>query len=173
MLDEYNNQPHSSTKVAPIIKWQSNCFLPQIPETQESLDSLLLMVAKPRRVHRDGIKFQGFRYFSTTLAGFVGEDVIIRYDPRDLAEIRVFHKGSFLCRAISQDLDTETVSLKEIIQARNARRKELRDNISERCSIVDALLKNPTKITRKPTPIPPIEQQKKASHAKIKRYKHE
>jgi len=173
MLDEYNNQPHSSTKAAPIIKWQSNCFLPQIPETQESLDSLLLMVAKPRRVHRDGIKFQGFRYFSTTLAGFVGEDVIIRYDPRDLAVIRVFHKGSFLCRAISQELDTGTVSLKEIIQARNARRKELRDNISERCSIVDALLKNPTKITGKPTPIPPIEQQKKASHVKIKMYKHE
>ncbi len=173
MLDEYNNQPHSTTKIAPIIKWQSNCFLPQLPETQESLDLLLLMVAKPRRVHRDGIKFQGFRYFSSTLAGFVGEDVIIRYDPRDLAEIRVFHKGSFLCRAISQELDTGTVSLKEIVQARNDRRKELRDNINDRCSIVDAILKNPTNIAQKPTPIPPIEHQCKARAAKIKRYKHE
>lgn len=173
MLDEYNNQPHSTTKIAPIIKWQSNCFLPQIPETQESLDLLLLMVAKPRRVHRDGIKFQGFRYFSTILAGFVGEDVIIRYDPRDLAEIRVFHKGSFLCRAISQELDTGTVSLKEIVQARNARRKELRDNINERCSIVDAMLRNPTKITPKAIHTPPIEQQCKAPNTKIKRYKYE
>ncbi|HBD7140726.1 TPA: DDE-type integrase/transposase/recombinase [Legionella pneumophila] len=172
MLDEYNNQSHSSTKIAPIVKWQSNCFLPQLPESQDSLDLLLLMVAKPRRVHRDGIKFQGFRYFSTTLAGFVGEDVIIRYDPRDLAEIRVFHKGDFLCRAISQELDTGSVSLKEIVQARNARRKELRDNISERCSIVDALLKNPSKITNKPTPTSPLEQDK-VRHVKIKRYKHE
>lgn len=173
MLDEYNHQTHSTTQIAPLIKWQSNCFLPQLPETEESLDLLLLTVAKPRRVHRDGIKFQGFRYFSTTLAGFVGEDVVIRYDPRDLAEIRVFYKGDFLCRAISQELDTGTVSLKEIVQARNARRKELRGNIKERCSIVDALLKSPGKITQELIPKPYIEPQSKARQGGIKRYKHE
>ena len=173
ILDEYNNQPHSTTKIAPLIKWQSNHFLPQLPETQEALDLLLLTVAKPRRVHRDGIKFQGFRYFSTTLAGFVGEDVIIRYNPRDLAEIRVFHKNNFLCRAISQDLDTDTISLKEIVQARNDRRKELRENIKDRCSIVDALLQNPAKITSTIGATTTIKRNNKSIQVGIKRYEHE
>lgn len=172
MLDEYNYQLHSTTKMPPVTKWLSNQFLPHLPETQELLDLLLLTVAKPRRVHRDGIKFQGFRYFSTTLAGFVGEDVVIRYDPRDLAEIRVFHKNNFVCRAISQELDTGVVSLKEIVKARNARRKELRENIKDRFSIVDALLQNPEKITQ-PIPESSIEQQNKACQVGLKRYKHE
>jgi putative transposase len=46
--------------------------------------------------------------------------VIIRYDPRDLAEIRVFHQGRFLTRAICPDLAATTVSLKEITAARSA-----------------------------------------------------
>jgi hypothetical protein len=43
-------------------------------------------MAKPRRIHPYGIHFQGFRYLDTTLAAYVGEDVIIGYDPRDMAE---------------------------------------------------------------------------------------
>jgi len=44
------------------------------------------MVAKPRMVHRDGIRFQGLRYLDPTLAAYVGEPVTIRYDPRDVGE---------------------------------------------------------------------------------------
>ena len=47
----------------------------------------------PTRVQRDGIHLHGLRYFSTTLAAYVGEPVTIRYDPRDLAEIRIYHHG--------------------------------------------------------------------------------
>ena len=42
-------------------------------------------------MRRDGIRFQGLRYVHPTLAAFVGEAVTIRYDPRDLSEIRLFH----------------------------------------------------------------------------------
>ena len=64
---------------------------------------LLLTVAKARTVQRDGIHFQGLRYIDTTLAAYVGEAVTIRYDPRDLSEIRVFHQIRFLCRAVSPE----------------------------------------------------------------------
>jgi putative transposase len=37
-----------------------------------------------RKVRRDGIHFQGLRYLSLILAASVGEDVTIRYDPRDM-----------------------------------------------------------------------------------------
>jgi putative transposase len=52
-------------------------------------------------VHRDGIRFEGQRFHSPTLAPYVGQPVTIRYDPRDLAEIRVFHRDRFLTRAIN------------------------------------------------------------------------
>ena len=63
-----------------------------MPDSLEQLDLLLLTVAKPRKIHPDGIHFQGLRYLDPVLAAYVGETVIIRYDPRDMAEIRVFHR---------------------------------------------------------------------------------
>ena len=36
---------------------------------------------KVRRVHPDGIRFLGMRYIDPTLAAYVGEDVMLRYDP--------------------------------------------------------------------------------------------
>jgi putative transposase len=36
------------------------------------------------------------RYLDLTLAAYVGESVIVRYDPRDMAEIRVFHDHRIL-----------------------------------------------------------------------------
>jgi len=80
-------------------------------------------------VHPDGIHFQGYRYLDTTLAAYVGEDVSIRYDPRDLAELRVYFDDSFLCRAICPELAGETIALKDIIRARNGHRRQLRETL--------------------------------------------
>ena len=99
-----------------------------------------LTVAKSRKVRPDGIHFQGLRYLDLTLAAYVGESVIIRYDPRDMAEIRIFHHNRFLCRAICAELAGETISLREIIQARNRRRRDLRQTLQDRSRIVEALL---------------------------------
>jgi putative transposase len=107
----------------------------------DHLDLLLLTVAKPRHVHQDGIHFQGFRYLDTMLAAYVGEDVIIRYDPRDMAEVRVYLGETFLCRAITPELAGETIGLKDIIRARNQRRRELRTTLAEREATVEALLR--------------------------------
>jgi putative transposase len=111
-----------------------------MPESLEQLDLLLLTVAKGRRVQQDGIHFQGQRYLDTTLAAYVGEDVIIRYDPRDLAEIRVFYREHFLCRAICAELAGQKISLKEITQARNEHRKLVRQGIDERLAVVEQFI---------------------------------
>ncbi len=60
-----------------------------------------------------------------TLAAYVGESVTIRYDPRDMAEIRVFYNNQFLCSAICSELVDKQINFKDIIQARNRRRKQL------------------------------------------------
>jgi hypothetical protein len=90
-------------------------------------------------VTRDGIHCHGLRYFSITLAPYVGEPVTIRYDPRDLAEIRVYHRDKFLCRAVSPDIASVTVSLQDLQAARNQRRRELRQQLTARRSLVELL----------------------------------
>jgi putative transposase len=114
-LEEYHQHPHSETGVAPQQRWAAGGFLPRLPESLEQLDLLLLTVPRSRKVRQDGIHFQGLRYLDTTLAAYIGEQVIIRYDPRDLAELRVFYEGRFLCRAICQELAGETIAMREII----------------------------------------------------------
>lgn len=142
IVNEYNRKPHSATGVEPITRWNGNGFLPRLPDSREQLDLLLLTVVKPRRVHRDGIRFQGFRYIDPVLSAYVGESVSIRYDPRDLAEIRVYRNGIFLCRAVCQEIAGETVGLREIIRARNNRRRELRQVIRERQNLCRSLPDN-------------------------------
>jgi len=136
----YHARAHSATNETPLDSWRGKGFLPRLPENLEELDLLLVMHAEPRTVRRDGIHFQGLRYNHPTMASYVGDDVTIRYDPRDLSEIRVFHRNNFLCRAVSEEHAGEVVTLKDIQAARRAHRRSLRTTINERISrVVDFL----------------------------------
>jgi putative transposase len=143
VIDEDHQRIHSSIGVAPIERWVNNGFLPRLPDSLEQLDILLLTVAKTRKVRRDGIHFQALIYIEPTLAAYVGEEVTIRYDPRDLAEIRVYHNDAFLCRAICHELAGQSVSLKEIIKARQKRKRALGRTIAKRKALMDTLLEKP------------------------------
>jgi putative transposase len=137
----YHDHPHSETDVPPQDRWEAGGFLPQMPDSLEQLDLLLLTVPTPRKIHRDGIRFMGQRYMDPTLAAYVGESVVLRYDPRDVAEVRVFYQNRFLCRAICQALAGATVPLRDIMQARNRQRRELRQFIQDREQVVESLLR--------------------------------
>lgn len=128
---------HPETGQPPHAAWLSQGWLPRMPDTLEDLDLLLVMVATPRTVHRDWIGFQGLRYLASTLAPYVGEKVNIRYDPRDLGEIRVFHRDQFLCRAISDAHAGEHLTLTDIKTARTARRRDLRAGLNTRVAAAD------------------------------------
>jgi putative transposase len=140
LLDVYHRRAHTETKTPPVERWEANGFLPRMPDSLEQLDLLLIHVAKARQVRADGIHFQRLRYISTTLAAYVGETVTLRFDPRDMAEIRIFHEGTFLCRAVCAELAGETVPLREILRARNQRRRELRGVLRDRERAVTTLL---------------------------------
>ncbi|RUP02113.1 MAG: transposase [Mycobacterium sp.] len=136
----YHHRVHSETRQTPAQRWSGGGFLPRMPVSLEQLDLLLLTLAQPRKIHPDGVHFQGLRYLDPVLAAYVGEQVTIRYDPRDLAEIRIFHDDKFVCRAICPELADTTVALKEITAARNARRRELRQGLRDRAKVVDQLI---------------------------------
>jgi putative transposase len=57
-----------------------------------------------------------------------------------VAEVRVFHEGKFLCQAVCAELAGNTVPLREILRARNRRRRELRGVLRDRKAAVDTLL---------------------------------
>jgi putative transposase len=156
---------HSEILNTPQSQWEKDGFLPNMVSSLEQLDLLLLTVARTRKVQQDGIHFQNLRYMDPTLAAFVGESVIIRYDPRDLAVIRVFHNNELLCRAVCTELASSETSLKEITRARNIRRKELRSTISERSQILSDYID----VHRNTDPVaPPIMPEEPV--LKLKRY---
>ena len=170
VLHEYHQTPHSATGVAPQARWSANGFLPQLPVSLEQLDLLLLTVAKSRRVQQDGVRFQSLRYIDPTLAAYVGEEVTIRYDPRDMAEIRVYHQGRFLCRAVCQELAGETVSLKDIIRARRRRTRDLHQQLAVRQSLIDQVVASSAPATARLAPAPSVQE---PPPPVIKRYLHD
>ncbi len=120
--DTYHRRAHGSTGELPTKRWAAGGFLPNLPETIQALDFLLLRVSKLRKVQRDGIRFQGKRYVEPTLVAFIGEWIELLYDPRDLAEIRVYHDGQFVCRALCPE-HAAAPELKDIVSARRKQRR--------------------------------------------------
>jgi len=170
VVETYHHRAHGETGQAPLARWEAGGFLPRLPASLEQLDLLLLTVPKPRQVHQDGIHLHSLRYIDLTLAAYVGEDVVVRYDPRDMAEVRVYHQGRFLCRAICQELADRSVSLKDIIRARTERRRQLRAGLSEREALVEALLA----VHRPPPdPDPPPAPSPAPDAPRLKRYYNE
>jgi putative transposase len=177
LLDVYHRREHAEIKTSPAERWESNGFLPRMPDSLEQLDLLLIQVAKARQVRVDGIHFQSLRYISTTLAAYVGETVTLRFDPRDMAEIRIFHRDRFLCQAVCPELAGTTVPLREILRARNGRRRELRAVLRDRQNTVDTLLELKRGESAAQKPNAPTENEQEATvrptTPRLKRYRNE
>lgn len=145
----YNARTHGEIGTSPNDAWRGDGWLPRMPDSLEQLDLLLVMAVKTRQVRRDGIRFQGLLYTDPTLAAYVGATVSIRYDPRDITELRVFHRDRFLCRAVSAHHAHHTISLKDIQQARTTRRKTLRNEITVKSRKVTEFLPDPARPPRR------------------------
>ncbi|GAC1678855.1 MAG: Mu transposase C-terminal domain-containing protein [Ktedonobacteraceae bacterium] len=169
LLEDYHRRVHSETGDQPKERWERGGFVPRMPVSMVQLDLLLLTVAKTRRIQQDGIHFQNHRYMDITLASFVKEEVVIRFDPADLGEIHVFYQDRFLCRAVCAELSDRKVTLKEIEKARTERRKQVRAELRTR----EALVHQYVEIHHTPSPAPktvvaepaPVE-----ARPKLKRY---
>ncbi|MFI6478680.1 hypothetical protein ACIBH1_12155 [Nonomuraea sp. NPDC050663] len=141
----YNNRVHGETSLAPQARWEAGGFLP--------MDARVPRTTRPVAAHRCEIPQDPHRRNSVRVGALplprpgplCSAQTTIRYDPRDIAEIRVYLRGStgdeeYLCRAICPELSDQTVSLKDITAARNARRKEQRGTLKGRTAVVDRLI---------------------------------
>jgi putative transposase len=178
-IKRYNQETHSELKMSPMDRWLKDGFIPNILDSLEHLDLLLFTETKPRLVRRDGIHFQGLRYLDTILAEYIGKEVIIRYMPSDVASIRVFYGGKYLCQPVCPELSNQTISIKEIQQARNKRRYQLKKEIKEQKSLIDAVVSSCRKDLEIDNPYTPDDMAIRAnkiiekSENKIKLYNNE
>ncbi len=151
LVHTYHQRPHSETGQPPTLRWSEGGWLPRLPDSLDQLDMLLLTVARPRVVHRDGIHVHGLRYLALALADYVGEPVTVRYDPRDLAEVRVFHADTYLCTAVTPELARDTISLRDLQAARTRRRRDVRAQLATRLTLAEQLLPT-SQVRTTPTP---------------------
>jgi putative transposase len=137
VLETYHQREHSVTHARPHERWVASGILPVLPPSAEQLDLLLLQPRRRHKVHQEGIRFLGAWYMHALLADSVGDAVIIRYDPTNLATIRVYvvdflEEERFLCQAESIERGGHAVSQQEIVAARRSRRKRVSKEVGER-----------------------------------------
>lgn len=145
LLETYHVSCQEGIGEAPLARYRAAPFVPRMPGSFSELDVLLLKFPAKRRVQQDGISFQGQKYFDLALAEYVGEEVIVRYDPGDLSEIAVYVadggrddeylRERLICRAKS--VSEAEVRLEEVVAVRSARRKALRKELGVRAQKVE------------------------------------
>ena len=114
ILHTYHRRAHGETGMTPNARWNDARLRPadtgvlgttRFPATDRGHG--------PGQFTPTAFGCRGLRYIDPTLAAYVGEWVIVRYDPRDMAEVGSSTAGRFLCRAICPELAGETVSAEE------------------------------------------------------------
>ncbi|OKH53978.1 transposase [Calothrix sp. HK-06] len=98
-------------------RWESGLIAMPDLLSERDLD-ICLMKQTRRQIQRGGyLQFENLIYRGELLAGYAGESVVLRYDPKDITKILVYRmsegKEIFLARAYAQDLEAEELSLDE------------------------------------------------------------
>jgi putative transposase len=98
-------------------RWEAGLLAAPSLLEDRALD-ICLMKQSRRTIQRGGnLQFENLMYQGETLAGYAGETVAVRFDPRDITTILVYRRDGtkeyLLAKAHAQDLETETLSLDE------------------------------------------------------------
>lgn len=140
ILGTYHTRVHGGTGQAPLARWEGAAPVPLLPESLEDLDVLLLTVPSTRVVQREGVRFDNRYYSDLTLAAYVGEEVVIRHDPSDVGELRVYHEGTYVCRAVCFELVGGSFSQKEARKANSKNRSRLRAELRDYKAVAEELM---------------------------------
>ncbi|MEH2160659.1 MAG: Mu transposase C-terminal domain-containing protein [Nostoc sp.] len=150
-------------------RWESGLIASPDLLSERDLD-ICLMKQTRRQIQRGGyLQFENLIYRGELLAGYAGESVVLRYDPRDITTILVYRtegdKEVFLARAYAQDLETEELSLDEA-KAISRKVREAGKAVSNR-SILAEVRERETFQTQKKTK----KERQKVEQAEVKKAK--
>ncbi|MEG4108992.1 Mu transposase C-terminal domain-containing protein [Microcoleus sp. S13_C5] len=134
-------------------RWEAGLLAMPPLISERDLDICLMKQSK-RIIQRGGyLQFGNFMYRGEYLAGYAGESVVLRYDPKDITRLLVYrNEGSkevFLARAVAQDLEAEELSLHEA-KASSLKLREAGKAVTNR-SILEEVRDRETSLTQKKT----------------------
>ena len=141
IVDNYNQQPDTRTgKESRMARWRSGLTAQAQALEERELD-LLLMRQDRRRVYRGGyIRFANLLYKGEYLEGYVGQQVVLRYNPSDITSLYIYRsqgeRDVFLTRAHAQNLETERLSLSEA-KAISHRLRQVRQEITNESVLME------------------------------------
>lgn len=121
-------------------RWEAGLMSSPDLLSERDLDICLMKKAR-RSIQKGGyFQFENLMYRGESLAGYGGETVVVRFDPRDITTVLVYcqerSQEVFLARAYAQDLETEELSLDEA-KASNRRLREAGKAISNRSILTE------------------------------------
>ena len=121
-------------------RWDAGLRIAPDVISERELD-ICLMKQTRRSIQRGGyLQFENLMYRGEYLAGYAGENVVLRYDPRDITSVLIYRqegsKEVFLSRAHAQDLETEELSLDEA-KASSRRIREAGKTLSNRSILAE------------------------------------
>ena len=110
----YHTREHSQTKETPKARWEAGIAQVRYPEPAQMVDLFLWEVK--RQVDKSGCIQLGGNLYSVA-EHLVGQEVTVRFDPFDLARVRLYEAGRF----------TETLEPQTLVSRtyRKAHRKEI------------------------------------------------
>jgi len=141
IVDNYNQQPDTRTgEESRMARWRSG-LMSQAQALEERELDLLLMRQDRRQVYRGGyIRFANLLYKGEYLEGYVGQQVVLRYNPSDITSLYIYRsqgdRDIFLTRAHAQNLETERLSLSEA-KAISRRLRQVRQEITNESVLVE------------------------------------
>jgi len=173
LLDVCHRRECTETKTPPVERGEANGFLPGMPDSLEQPDLLPIQVAGRAKCGWMAFTSRASATFRQRWRHTLGETATPRFDPRDMAEIRVSHEDTFLCRAVCAEPAGATVPLREILRARDRQRRELRGVLRDRQIAVNTLLdlKRGEVMETKDEPPSPTDKAAKRAAPALKRYR--
>lgn len=159
----YNQRPHGTTRVAPLLRWQSSPVPATAAPDADVLRLALSALVGTRRVTKRGITWQRGHYWSHSLVAWMDRDVVVRRDEDDLGSLFIFApNGIYIDTAVNH----HRAGVSEEAFAVHARRKQAEHDSAARAewrakkralgvdAVVDGLLRQEAEAAGKIVALP-------------------
>ncbi|MDI6913835.1 MAG: Mu transposase C-terminal domain-containing protein [Desulfitobacteriaceae bacterium] len=134
----YHNTVHGSLGMTPLQKYETTPKVREGIPDERTLDICLMDVEKAKvmtmGIQRFGNKSRRRWYSHPELEKYVGQTLVIRYDPNRIGELLIFNPktGRYICTATNKELmewDATKDDIQKFLKKRATRRKEVKERL--------------------------------------------
>ncbi len=126
--NRYHHKPHSNVgNKTPFDLFAASRDQIRVIKDERLLDVMLQPIPTNRglrTVHKEGIKLSGGFYIAAELGAIVGDEVLCKWDPKNVGRIYVFNRinNEFICIAVDHEIESAGMTRQDV--ARYAKRSQ-------------------------------------------------